>query len=539
MKRRAVFAPLLVLCLVLPVLLAAQGEREARPAGRRAVVVLEGRELPVPVTIVPSGPLFGLVPIAGALGARLTSDSTGESLDLEVGGKTVVLAPGNSIVTVGEEIITLTQPPAEGDGGIQVPLDFLRKTFGDVLGYAFEWQPESSRLAISRRAERQLNVAVDLVHLQGMTTVVLQFPEAPRYHVNKVPAGVEVQMLADRIGSSNVKPVQDPLVRAVTVEPDKIAIQLVAGAEAESYVLENPFRLVFDVHPTAAVAGPATPSEPSERRAGIRTIVVDPGHGGTESGAIGPSGVLEKALTLLLARELAAKLEAELPVKVLLTRTDDTNLSLDNRSAIANQNKADLFISIHLNSSLGNGATGAETYFLSSQASDRRAELAAQSENVQEATGSADDATAQQDLQLILWDLAQSRHMAESQRFANLVQAELNETLQLKDRGVKQAPFRVLVGAAMPAVLVELGFINNADEEKKLQEPAYRAQLADSLTKAVTRYKAAIEGTSPPAAGPAAAPVPGVAPGTQPPAPPASAPSPHATKTRSPSRAPG
>jgi N-acetylmuramoyl-L-alanine amidase len=538
-KRRAVFAPLLVLCLILPVLLAAQGEREARPAGRRSAVVLDGRELPVPVTIVPSGPLFGLLPIANALGAKLTSDPTGESLDLEVGGKTAVLAPGNSIVTVGEEIITLTQPPAEGDGGIQVPLDFLRKTFGDVLGYAFEWQPETSHLAISRRAERQLNVAVDLVHTQGMTTVVLQFPEAPRYHINKVATGVEVQMLADRIGSSNVKPVQDPLVRAVTVEPDKIAIQLAAGAEAESYVLENPFRLVFDVHPTAAVAGPASPNEPSERHTGIRTIVVDPGHGGSESGAVGPSGVLEKALTLLLARELAAKLEAELPVKVLLTRTDDTNLSLDNRSAIANQNKADLFISIHLNSSLGNGATGAETYFLSSQASDRRAELAAQSENVQEATSAGDDATAQQDLQLILWDLAQSRHMAESQRFANLVQAELNETLQLKDRGVKQAPFRVLVGAAMPAVLVELGFINNADEEKKLQEPAYRAQLADSLTKAVTRYKAAIEGTSAPAAGPAAAPVPGVAPGTQPPAPPAAAPSPHTPKTSQPSKASG
>jgi N-acetylmuramoyl-L-alanine amidase len=206
--------------------------------------------------------------------------------------------------------------------------------------------------------------------------------------------------------------------------------------------------------------------------------------------------VQEKALTLLLARELAAKLEAALSVRVILTRTEDANLPHDARSAIANQNKADLFISIHLNSSLGAGGNGAETYFLSSQATDRRSELAAQVENVQQATADMGDPEAAQDLQLILWDLAQSRYMAESQRFANLVQAELNEALQLKDRGVKQAPFRVLVGAAMPAVLVELGFINNVDEEKKLQEPAYRAQLADSLTKAVARYKAAIEGTA-------------------------------------------
>ena len=473
----------------------AQGERDSHSA-RRSSVALDGRELNVPVTLAPAGPLFGLLPIAEALGGKLTTDPTGESLNLEVGGKPIVLAPGNSIITVGEEIVTLTQTPVDGEGGVQVPLDFLRKTFGDLLGYSFDWQPETSRLAIGRRSDRQLDLLVDIVHLQGMTTVVLQFPEAPRYRIAKQPGFVEVQMLADRIGASNAKPVQDPLVQRVTVEASRVVIQLVAGAESESYVLENPFRLVFDVHPTATVAGPALPGPAAERSSGIRTIVVDPGHGGTETGAIGPSGIQEKALTLLLARELAARLEAALPVRVLLTRSEDVNMPHDERSALANQNKADLFISIHLNSSLGAGGNGAETYFLSSQASDRRSELAAQSENVQEATAAVGDPEAQQDLQLILWDLAQSRSMAESQRFANLVQAELNETLQLKDRGVKQAPFRVLVGAAMPAVLVELGFINNPDEEKKLQEPAYRGQLADALTKAVSRYKAAIEGTA-------------------------------------------
>jgi N-acetylmuramoyl-L-alanine amidase len=501
-KRRRSLAPLLVLCLALPVFLAAQGDKDSR-SGRHSTVTLDGREIAVPVAITPTGPLFGLLPIASALGTKLAADPTGESLTLEVAGKQVVLAPGNSIVTVGEQIVTLTQTPVDGDGGVQVPIDFLRKTFGDLLGYAFDWQPETAHLTIGKRSERQVDLAVDIVHLQGMTTVVLQFPEEPRYKVSKQPGYIEVQMLADRIAASNAKPVQDPLVQRVTVEADRVGIQLAPGAEAESYVLENPFRLVFDVHSTSAVAGPAMPSGTVERGFGIRTIVLDPGHGGTETGAIGQSGVQEKALTLLLARELAAKLEAALPVRVILTRTEDANLPHDARSALANQNKADLFISIHLNSSLGAGGTGAETYFLSSQASDRRSELAAQAENVQQATADMGDPEAQQDLQLILWDLAQSRYMAESQRFANLVQAELNEALQLKDRGVKQAPFRVLVGAAMPAVLVELGFINNADEEKKLQEPTYRAQLADSLTKAVARYKAAIEGTVEQGAAPA------------------------------------
>ena len=102
-------------------------------------------------------------------------------------------------------------------------------------------------------------------------------------------------------------------------------------------------------------------------------------------------------------------------------------------------------------------------------------------------------ASEAQDLELILWDLAQTHHLLESQRFAAMIQGELNQTLQLRDRGVKQAPFRVLNGAAMPAVLVELGFISNPDEEKKLQDTAYRTELIASLTRAVGRYKALVE----------------------------------------------
>jgi hypothetical protein len=125
-----------------------------------------------------------------------------------------------------------------------------------------------------------------------------------------------------------------------------------------------------------------------------------------------------------------------------------------------------------------------------------------------------------EDLQLILWDLAQSHHMAESQRFAKLVQGELNQALQLRDRGVKQAPFRVLMGAAMPAVLVELGFLSNPDEEKKLQDPEYRGALIAALARAVQRYKALVEHRPDPTV-PAPTATPGAAPGQQPPATPA------------------
>ncbi len=507
----------------------------------------------MPVMINPSGPMFGLSPLVEALGGKLTSDESGESITLRIADKDVVIGPGNSIITVGDGIVSLSQPPSRGEGGLQVPVDFLKKTFGDLLGYAFEWHPETSRLTIARRGNRELGVTLDVVHLQGMTTVVLQFPEEPRYQIDRsqLQAGlITVQMLSDRLTPPPAKEVQDPLVQAVTVEPQQVRIQLSPGAQAESYVLENPFRLVFDIHPTASVEVPAQPLERTQRAPGIHTIVIDPGHGGVETGAIGPGGVQEKELTLEFARELAAKL-GRLGVQVILTRNEDALVPLDARPAIANQNKADLFISIHLNSALGGGAHGTETYFLSPQATDARAASSAAAENTappvgaagagSTATPGAPGATAaeQQDVDLILWDLAQSRHLTESQRFANLIQAELNTALQITDRGVKQAPFRVLKGATMPAVLVELGFISNPEEEKKLQDPAYRDQLVDALVTAIARYRTSIEGPAaapapapgaPAAAGAPATPAPSATTPKPAPAPPAKA-APPATKT--------
>lgn len=491
----------------------AQPPAAGQPSPARGSVTLDGSLLAVPVTIAPAGPLFALRPLNESLGGELTPDPSGESVVLKIGDAEVVVGFGSAIVTVGDEIVSLSQPVTRD---LQVPVDFLQKTYGTVLDYTFEWRPETARLVISRRQARDVPVLVDVVHLQGMTTVVLQFADTPpRYDIARPQAGtIEVRMLEDRLAAPAApKPVQDPLVQDVTVTPQAVRIQLAAGAVAQSYILDNPFRLVFDVHQPSQVpvqgTGPATPVPP--RLAGVRTIVLDPGHGGTETGAVGPSGVFEKDLTLTVARELEARLESRLGLQVALTRNEDVTLPHDNRTALANQNKADLFISIHLNSSLGAGAHGAETYFLSQQATDSRAASSAAQENADatapDAAGPGAAGQELQDLQLILWDLAQSYHLAESQRLANMIQAELNQALQLRDRGVKQAPFRVLKGAAMPAVLVELGFISNPDEEKKLQDPDYRAQLVDALTRAVARYKAMVEGRELPAdlAGPGAA----------------------------------
>ncbi|HET9229537.1 MAG TPA: N-acetylmuramoyl-L-alanine amidase [Thermoanaerobaculia bacterium] len=478
---------------------------------RTPAVVLDGQEVAVPVVMNPSGPLVALEPLARSLGGEVIPDELGESVTLRIEGTDVVLGVGSAIITVGEKLVSLSQPPVRGETGVLVPIDFLRKTWGDLLGYAFDWRPETSRLQITRRGARELTVLSDVVHQQGITTVVLQFAEVPRYRIEKQTGQVTVQMIADRLAVPFQRDrVVDPLVQDVAISPEQVRVQLAPGAEVQSYVLENPFRIVFDVHQPSSVEVPTPTAVRPQEAPGIRTIVIDPGHGGTETGAIGPSGIHEKELTLALARELEARLE-QAGLRVVLTRNEDANVPHDNRTAIANQNKADLFISIHLNSSLGQGAHGAETYFLSAEATDASAARAAEAENLAGAPQETPpaDPEAMEDLQLILWDLAQSHHMAESQRFAKMVQGELNQALQLRDRGVKQAPFRVLMGAAMPAVLVELGFLSNPEEETKLQDPEYRGALIAALTRAIQRYKAQVENRPDPTIAPVPSPTPG------------------------------
>jgi N-acetylmuramoyl-L-alanine amidase len=497
-------------------------------SGARAVPEpLEGSiVLGEPAAVTARGPLFPLRAVTRRLGGKLVELE--ESVTLVLGDTEVIAGPGNPVMIVGREIVRLSQAPtmgrADGPGGadaggdrarqgLLVPLDFLRQSYGRLTDYELSWSPERRELTAVRRRPRTLPVVIDVVHLQGVSTVVLRFPERVDYRLVERDEALEVHPLRDRLEpAAGRQAVRDPLVRNVRVSADRIRLDLVPGASAESYTLQDPFRLVFDVvrgddrapsrpdGTVGAVGGdgidgpggtggePLRPAEPPEE--GLSTVVIDPGHGGSESGAVGPSGLLEKELTLEIARSLRNRLRQRLPVKVVLTRDEDAHLPLDTRSAIANQNKADLFVSIHLNSAMGHEARGAETYFLSMEASDSRAARTAELEN---AVGDEAEDEALYDLQLILWDLAQSYHLAASQRVANLIQQELNSTLGLRDRGVKQAPFRVLMGAAMPAVLVELGFLSNPEEESRLRDPRYRAELVEALVRAISRFRAEVE----------------------------------------------
>jgi len=253
----------------------------------------------------------------------------------------------------------------------------------------------------------------------------------------------------------------------------------------ESFELRNPFRLVLDLK----TAPKTTRQERRRSRARPTTIIVlDPGHGGVEHGAVGPTGLMEKDITLTLARRLKRELErGNRPISVVLTRDEDRLLGLDERTAIANHNRADLFVSIHVNASPRSKATGAETYYLSTDATDDEARILANLEN-RPGGGKPDQRIGNDSLDLVLWDLAQNQYLAESSALAESIQQQLNRLTGTRNRGVRQAPFRVLMGAMMPAVLVEVGFISNPDEEQQLRGPSYRTRVVDAMAAAVEEF---------------------------------------------------
>ncbi|HEX3819626.1 MAG TPA: N-acetylmuramoyl-L-alanine amidase [Candidatus Sulfotelmatobacter sp.] len=217
----------------------------------------------------------------------------------------------------------------------------------------------------------------------------------------------------------------------------------------------------------------------------IGKIVIDPGHGGHDTGTIGPNGLEEKDLVLEVGRRLGKMLETRLGAEVVYTRKDDTFIPLETRTAIANQQRADLFISIHANSSHDADARGVETYYLNFTSSPEALEVAARENAVSE--------KSIYELQDLVKKIALKEKIEESREFAGDVQESLHTGLSAKspairNRGVKKAPFIVLIGANMPSILAEISFVSNPTDERRLETGEYRQRIADSLYRGIAKY---------------------------------------------------
>ena len=223
----------------------------------------------------------------------------------------------------------------------------------------------------------------------------------------------------------------------------------------------------------------------------IGKIVIDPGHGGHDTGTIGPNGLEEKDLVLDVSRRLGKLLQTRLGAEVIYTRKDDTFIPLETRTAIANEEGADLFVSVHANSSHDPDARGVETYYLNFTSSPDALEVAARENAVSE--------KSIHELQDLVKKIALKEKIDESQEFASDVQSSLHSGLAAKnpgvrDRGVKKAPFIVLIGANMPSILAEISFVSNPGDERRLGTPDYREKIAESLYRGIAKYVSGLSG---------------------------------------------
>jgi N-acetylmuramoyl-L-alanine amidase len=293
--------------------------------------------------------------------------------------------------------------------------------------------------------------------------------------VDKPEEKVEVAKLNPPVVKATDKPTSEPIAESI------------APRAAKGKKITTPAS-------TAHTARPTSDGDTSLIRAlglKIGRIVVDAGHGGHDTGTIGPSGLLEKDLTLDVALRLGKMLESRLGADVVYTRDDDTFIPLETRTAIANQQQADLFISIHANSSSDANARGVETYYLNFTSSADALEVAARENAVSE--------KSIHELQDLVKKIAMKEKIEESREFASDVQKLLHAGLAAKapairDRGVKKAPFIVLIGANMPSVLAEISFLSNPTDERRLQTPDYRQKIAESLYKGIARYVSGLSG---------------------------------------------
>jgi N-acetylmuramoyl-L-alanine amidase len=352
------------------------------------------------------------------------------------------------------------------------------------------------------------------------TRILLELSQEAKYEIGRIkedagkglPPRVYVDISNARLAlaSKEPMPVADDFLRQVRLgqygaDVVRVVLDLQApSSQQKVFLLTEPYRLVIELSgqktQERASAGesaqrtetlarkPASvkkPTPPTSTVSGLRKIVLDPGHGGKDPGAIGPGGLAEKDLVLSIAKKLALKLKSEMGIEVVLTRKDDRFIALEDRTALANTEDADLFLSLHMNASPNGEARGVETYYLDNTTDEAAVRLATR-----------ENATARKnisDLQFILSDMTQSMKLEDSITLAHRVQGSVVSGMgkvmnDVRDLGVKKALFYVLVGARMPSVLVEMFFITNRVEGKALSLASYQDAMVDALFEGIQKY---------------------------------------------------
>jgi len=472
------------------------------PPGAALTILSKDGRRPLPLTIVSDQEFVALDDLAASFQLAVHEETLG-ALTVSYKGKTIVLTADQTLASVSGRLISLPAAPARSGRRWLVPVEFISRALAPIYDTRLELRKPSRLLLVGDVRVPRVTTRYDPLGASGRLTI----DATPRASATVTQDGLRLSVKFDADALDLPSPIlpalSDPsLVQSVRLaDATTLAFELgprFGTFRAASQPVDTTMRLVLDIaaaqgtEPAAPQPAPQPP-QTSElppafgtSSSPVRTITIDPGHGGEDEGVRGAVGTREKDLALSVARRLKAALEGRLGIRVILTRDDDRNVAIDERTAIANNNKADLFISLHANGSMRSSTAGALVICAAFDSAAQAAAIAGGGERVPTFGGGL------RDIELVRWDLAQTRHLDQSNTFAALVGQQLTGRIPLASRASESAPLRVLESANMPAVLIEMGYLTNPEQEKLLVSDAFQNGVVAGVYDAVLRFRDAL-----------------------------------------------
>jgi N-acetylmuramoyl-L-alanine amidase len=498
-------AALSIIAVVL-VLVCGPHAQGTAPASPLTLVAREGRRA-VASTILNGQEFIGLDDLAALFQLTVREDALAGGITVTYKGRTVVASTDQPMASINGRVVTLPAPIARAGRRLLVPLDFIPRAIAPIYDSPIELRRASRLLIVGNvrvpRVAIRLEAAgpptrltLDVVPPLVVSTAsdagrVLVRVDADALDIATTPAGAG---LIDQIRTGDQT---TTIAIALNARAGMPRISTMTTNESARVLVEVPLAVQQDTAAPTPSPPPAPVPAPTEapppllgtRTARLQTMVVDAGHGGEDNGARGPKGTLEKQVTLEAARRLKTLVESRLGVRVVMTREDDRAVSLDERDAIANNSKADLFLSLHANASPSASVKGTEVYYLRlDRAGEEARRTAAATELILPVVGGNT-----RPIDIIPWDLAQASHVDTSSRFASMLEEELEKRVPAGPRPLQQAPMRVLSGANMPAALVEMAYLTNGEQEQRVKSDDFQGAVVEAIYGAVVRLKAYLE----------------------------------------------
>jgi N-acetylmuramoyl-L-alanine amidase len=496
-----------ILCGIVLLVIGSRLAGQNPPAAPLRLLTSAGSR-PLPTVVLNDVEMIALDELASAFQVTVRDDTLARAVTITARGKTIVLTPSQSLASVAGRLVSLPAAPSRIGGRWHVPVEFIPRALALIVGTKLDLRKGSRLLIAGDLRVPRVAIRHELPG-NGARLVFDIVPPTPHTVVQEAGRLVVRFEGADALDAALPEFASEGWVQAVRLaeNPPSVAIELgprfSSFRAADAAVDPATSRLVIDVFGAAETPPPPTTLATPETAPpvlppttpGLRTIVIDPGHGGHEAGSKGPKGTLEKDVALAIARRVKAALEARLGARILLTRDGDAAVPLDARASLANNNKADLFVSIHANGSVRPSAAGAEVFY----AGVERYQADAQRPGDPGGTLMPVFGGGTREIDIVPWNSAQSRYVAESAAAARLFEAALRALVPMNPRALQQAPLRVLVGANMPAVLVEVGYLTNADQEVQLRGGDFQGRLVHAIAEGIARFDARARGPLAPA----------------------------------------